>query len=301
MTKLKLIKVRKPIRKRKNELLGVSPCICFVLYNEGMGRIIFLATLFLPTLAIASQVGFPSQPIWVSSSSAVEGETVAVSAIVANDTAFSLLGTLVFIANDARIGALEFELPSGKSQIHTIEWQPKKGEYQVAARIEDTHATLSQKETPSLGVVVKEPPAMPSEIERAITQVVQTGSAIASSSAPIIIQVAQTLFDQTESLRNSGIKRLENYLAPQASSPYLGGDLSIGIGEIAGTSTRNTSNTTGFDTPPQKDREILSNIAQTAASGALFALQNAALFYPILAIATLGTIYFLARRIRRQR
>lgn len=254
-------------------------------------RYLFLP-LFAPAFAFAAvQAGFPSQSIWASTQSATEGETVVVSAVVVNDTAVELRGTLVFLANDVRIGARELDLPNAKSQIHSIEWKPKKGEYKVAARIEGTSAELSQKETPSISVTVKEPPPPPSEIERTITQVVQTGSTIASSSAPIIIQTAQNLFAQTEALRNAGIERLENYLATNAHLP---------TGTVSGTSTAR-SNADGFDTDSSDGKGgLFSNLAQAAAAGALFAFKNAVLFYPILAFLILGTLYLLAKRIRRR-
>lgn len=267
-----------------------------------MRRLLFAALLLSPTIAFAAvQAGFPTQSIWVSTISATEGETVVISAVVVNDTTSMLRGTLAFLANDSRIGAREFELPSGKSQIHSIEWKPKKGEYKLIARIEGTSAELSQKETPAISVTVKEPPAPPSEIERTITQVVQTGSTIASSSAPVIMETAQNIFAQTERLRNAGIERLENYLASNATSDSR----EVPEGSIAGTSTGSTgslqaSNAARFDASADKGKGMLSNIAQTAAAAALFGLKNVALFYPTLAFIILGTLYLLARRIRRR-
>lgn len=259
-----------------------------------MRRFLFLTTLLFPSFAMAmAQAGFPTQPIWVSSASPTESEMVVVSAVVVNDTEATLRGTLVFLANDARIGAREFELPSGKSQIHSIEWKPKKGEYKIVARIEGTPSELSQKETPAITITVKEPPAPPSEIQKAITQAVQTGSALASSSVPIILRTAQNLFAQTENLRNAGIERLENYLAANAVRTK-----STSAGAIAGTSNEDASD---FDEDTKDGKSVISNIAQTAAAGALFAFKNIALFYPILALLILGTLYSLARRVRRLR
>lgn len=268
-----------------------------------------LPLLFVPIFAFAgTQAGFPSQSIWVSSASASEGETLVVSSVVVNDTEAILRGTLVFIANDIRIGAREFELPSEKSQIHSIEWKPKKGEYKLSARIEGTSAALSQKETPAVSVVVKDPPAPPSEVQKTITQVVQTGSSIASSSAPILMQTAQNIFEQTEKLRNAGIERLENYLAANA--------VRAPAGTVSGTSThsidskrsrpagsRNSlqaSNAAGFASSTKNGGSVLSNFTHTAAAGALFAFKNVAFFYPILAFLILGTLYLFARRIKRR-
>ncbi len=257
--------------------------------------------LLFPAFALSAvQAGFPSQPLWVSATAPSEGETIVISTVVINDTSATLRGTLTFLANDMRIGAREFELPSSKSQIHSIEWKPKKGEYRVSAKIEGTSAELSQKETPSISITVREAPAPPSEIEKTISQVVETGSSIASSSAPIIIQTAQNIFAQTETLRNAGVERLENYLASKSPSGTQSSK-----GSVAGTSTASTdspqaSNAAGFDAPQKASGSVLSNLAQTAAAGALFVFNNAALFYPILALLILGVLYFLARRIRRK-
>lgn len=258
-----------------------------------MRRGLLTSLLLIPVFAFAAsiQAGFPAQSIWLSKSAPVEGETIVVSAVVVNGSTAELRGTLAFVANDSRIGAREFELPTSASQIHSIEWKPKHGEYKLLARIEGTSAELSQRETPSITVTVKEPPAPPSEIERTISQVVQTGSTIASSSAPMIIAATQNIFAQTEALRNAGIKHLENYLASGAVAEREP------QGAIAGTST---SNATGFGSTTEKGKGILSNIAQTAADAALFAFKNVALFYPLLASFILGTLYVLARRIRRK-
>ena len=272
-----------------------------------MRKPLFLAILLLPLFSLAAvQAGFPSQALWVSAIAPSEGETVAISTVVVNDTSATLNGTVIFLANDTRIGTREFELPSSKSQIHSIEWKPKRGEYKLLARIEGTSAALSQKETPSLTITVKEPPTPPSEIERTVTQIVQMGSSIASSSAPVIQQTVQSIYAQTEALRTSGVDRLEKYLASNSKKENP-------QGAIAGTSTRSTgstsslqassgqaSNTAGFDSVPAKGKGVLSNLAQAAAAGGLFVLKNSALFYPLLALLILGTIYLLARKIRRR-
>src|SRR3989344_6749591 len=257
-------------------------------YNTRVRRILFLSILLFPFFSLAAvQAGFPSQAIWASKSSAVEGETVVVSAVVHNGGAETLRGTLVLTAEEMRIGAREFELPSGESQIHSIEWKPEAGEYKLAAKIEGTSAELSQRETPSITVSITEPPP-PSVVEETVSQLVQSASTLASSSAPIITQAAQALFAQTEALREAGIVRLENYLAANAVRTPS----SNVQGFVAGTSTSaepGTKNLTG----------MFSGLTQTAAAAALFTMKNVMLFYPLLILLVFGTLYYLARRVRR--
>ena len=258
-----------------------------------MRKPLFLAILLLPLFSLAAvQAGFPSQAIWASKSSAIEVETVIVSAVVHNGDTEALRGTLVFSANDARIGARELELPGGESQIHSIEWKPQTGEYKLAAKIEGTSAELSQRETPVITVSVAEP-APPSAVQETISQLTETAAAFASSSAPVVIQAAQAVLAQTEVLREAGIERLENYLIANAVRTPS----SNVQGFVAGTSTKSApaaSDTSGIG-------DTLSAITQTAAAAALFTFKNVALFYPLLGLFVLGTLYYLARRVRRLR
>lgn len=251
--------------------------------------------LAFPLFALAAeagppaQAGFPSQTIWVSKSSAAEGETVIVSAVVYNEEPETLRGTLVFSASGTRIGVREFELPSGESQIHSVEWKPRVGEYELTARIEGTSASLSHAETPALAITIQEPQL--SAAEQVLNETVRTISQITASSAPIVSQTAQTIFDKTERLREAGIERLEDYLASQQSQSNI-------TGFVAGTSTSVVgSNTAAANI--SEGKEFVSNALHTAAAGALFAMKNVALFYPLLAFLILGILYMLARSVRR--
>src|SRR3989344_3645519 len=267
-------------------------------------RRFLLSILLLPVFSLAAtiQAGFPSQAIWVSKSCAVEGEAVVVSAVVHNGSADALRATLVFTADDTRIGAREFELPSGEGQMHSIEWKPKKGEHRLAARIEGTSAELSQRETPSIIVTILEPPH-PSAAQQTISHVVQTAATLASSSAPVIVEAARAVFAQTEALRNAGVERLENYLASQTDrTSTTEASPANSKGSIAGTSTSKVGEflPAGNLGVVSKGKAILSTIAQTAAAAALFGMKNAALFYPLLALLCFGFLYYLARRVRRR-
>jgi len=258
-----------------------------------MLRKLLFVFFLVPTLAFAgeTQAGFPTQAIWVSKTTAVAGETLVVSAVVYNGNTSALKGTLVFTDDAERIGVRELELPAGESQIHSIEWKPKAGEHRLAARIEGTSAALSQTETPSITVVVAEPPP-PSRVQQTVSQAAQTAGNIASSSLPIVLGIATSIFDAVEPYRQKGVEELEAYVEKTRSR--AGGSAG---GTVAGTSTSNTS---GFGSAGANGGGLVSNIAQVAAAAALFVMSSLYLFYPLLALIFLGTLYFLARRIRRR-
>ena len=167
-----------------------------------------LSGLLFPFLVLGQiQAGFPSSAIWASKMSATEGETVVISAVVYNSDTSSLHGTIVFTGNGTRIDAREFELPTSGSQIHSIEWKPKAGEYRVAAVIEGTSSQVSARETSSILIHVSEPPP-PS----ALQQAVQKAGSIASSSLPAVLGIAKSVFETIEPYRQKGVKSLEKYL-----------------------------------------------------------------------------------------
>ena len=238
------------------------------------------------TLAAAIEAGFPPQTIWASKTSAMQGETIVLSTVVYNSDAATLKGTLVFIAKDARIGAREFEVPGGESQIQSVEWKPLAGEYEVAAAIEGTSAELSKKETPSIVVKVAPPPP-PSAVEKTVSQVVH----VASSSLPFVQAVTTNVFNAIEPYRQAGVDRLKAYVAAGNVGKTPGG-------VIAGTSTTNTS---GFKNGTTASKGgLVSSLVRGAAGIALMIMGSLYLFYPFLAIIILGGLYMLARRVRRK-
>ena len=263
-------------------------------YNEPMRHLVFAITLFLivPALSLAAETGFPSQTIWASKVSAVEGETIVLSTVVQNGSSEALQGTLVFAANGGRVSAREFELAGGESQIHSAEWRPEAGEYRVSAIIEGTSADLARKETPPITIVVAEPPA-PSALQETVSQTVQALQIVASSSIPVVQNIGQTIFSQTEALRQAGIERLETYLAKQ------------GGGQVAGASTsspRGTSTVDGLKdgSGGPAGESMFSKVKNAAAAAALTMFNSMALFYPLLILLFLGGLYLLARRVRRK-
>ncbi|OGG77641.1 hypothetical protein A3B35_01320 [Candidatus Kaiserbacteria bacterium RIFCSPLOWO2_01_FULL_54_24] len=255
-------------------------------------RYFLFALLLLPAVSLAAetQAGFPTQAIWISKTTAVAGETLIVSAVVYNGNTSMLKGTLVFTDDTVRIGVRELELPAGESQIHSIEWISEAGEHRLAARIEGTSAALSQTETPSITVIVAEPPP-PSGAQQVVSQAAETVGNIASSSLPVVLGVATNIFNAIEPYRQKGVEELKTYVENTRSRR---GDSAVGA--VAGTSTSNTS---GFRDAGTTGSGVAANIAHVAAAAALFVMSSLYLFYPLLALVFLGTLYFLARRIKR--
>ena len=244
--------------------------------------------LALPALSLGAQMqaGFPALPIWASKSTAVEGEGIVISTVILNGGPEALHATLVFTADDTRIGAREFELPAGESQIHSIEWKSVRGEHRMSAKIEGTSVPLSQSETPSIMVSISEPPP-PSAVAQSISFAAKTAGSIASSSAPIVLDIAKSVFDAIEPYRKQGIERLDKYLS-HSKKP---------IGTVAGTST---SDAEGFSETPKTNKNLLSDITRAAAEAARVVLSSLYLFYPLLALTLFGGLYALARRIKRR-
>ena len=248
-------------------------------------KFLLVIPFLFPGLTFALEAGFPSQTLWASKTSIVQGETIVLSTVVYNGDASPLKGTLVFLADDIRVGAREFEIVGGGSQIQSVEWKPLAGEYSVVGAIEGTSAELSKRETPRLSIRVAPPPP-PSQIQQTVTQVVN----VASSSLPFVQNVTNTVFNAIEPYRQAGVERLKAYVGTQN-----GGKSARGV--VAGTST---SNTTGFGSTENTNKGFISSLARGAAKTGLFIMSSLYLFYPFLALLILGSLYLLARRVRRK-
>lgn len=251
-------------------------------YIVGILLLIFPAFLFAQEL----QAGFPAQALWVSKMHAAEGERINISTVVYNGDTAALQGTLYFKVDGVQIGARVFELPAGESEIFSIAWSPSTGEHRITATIESSRGVLSLKETAPVIITIAEPPP-PTVVQKTTELARTTVHTIASSSVPVVQKVATGIFETVEPVRKAGVERLETYLAPNAPSSR---------GTVAGTSTVHA----GSAGPAAEKENLARTAAQAAAAGALFLLDSLYIFYPLLAFLLLGTLYLLARRIRRR-
>lgn len=238
-------------------------------------RHLHLLALLLPFFASAS--GFPDSSLWLSKTNPVEGETIHVYAAVHNSDPSALEGEVLFFAGEEKIGNASFSLESDASGIVSIPWGVRAGEYAVSARIEGAGSLeRAQSGTVSLTVAEANKEPLAESVETANTLF----SSFASSTLPYLGSIGETAFAKTEGWRKSGVEALEAYVEKKEKEPTAAAD----------------SPETGTSTPEEKE-SVWSKAAQIAAVGALFTLQNPALFYPLALLALLFFLYIFAKRL----
>ncbi len=252
-------------------------------------RIVFAVAVFisaLPFLASA-QAGFPDRPLWLSNTKPVAGEEVSISTVLYNASDATTAGTLLFLVDGEKLSSQDVSLAPQSSTVVSAKWTARSGSHSFSARFSSGESATVQQQTSAVEVAVAEPPP-PSALQQNVERATAVASTFASSSAPIVQQVAQTVFAQTEALRNAGIEYLEKKVDAPATAKNASDSKPAATGFAAPTSTQSSGST-------------LHNVGQAALAASLFTLRSLYLFYPLLAFLLFFGLYWAIKKLRRPR
>jgi|GEM_PF-1693685 len=88
------------------------------------------------SIADAQEVGFVSNPVWLSTEKTTEGETVIASTVITKKGADAVSGTVEFFSNDTSIGTADFSLPADVGgAVASVTFVPTKGTHAVSVQI----------------------------------------------------------------------------------------------------------------------------------------------------------------------
>src|SRR3989344_2561444 len=274
------------------------------------GFLFFLLFLIFPAPSQAAvQAGFPSQPLWLSKENVTANETVTIFTVLYNESEKAVGGNLVFTVDGLRIASLTFSLDAGKSSIQSAQWKATAGNHTISALIEsasdtglDQTVTLSNEKAGSITLAVADPPP-PSQVIQVVSTVSNIAGSIASTSLPLITSAVEIVYGATEALRTNAVsyfkEKAEGVMIDLRNQSLVTSGEPRGkvLGAETERASNGTSNTSGFG--PTATATSFSKISQTAASAALFFFESRALFYLALILLALGTLYWLARKVRR--
>ena len=272
-----------------------------------LGFIFFLLLLVLPSWSEAAvRAGFPSQPLWLSSEQATAGDSVTIFTVLYNESAKAVGGNLVFTVDGQRIASLTFSLDAGKSSIQSAQWKATAGNHTISALIEsasdtdlDQVITLSNEKAGSITLAVAEPPP-PSQVIQAVSTVSNIAGSIASTSLPLITSAVESVYGATEAFRTNAVAYFKEKAAddspPNAASEEPRGNV---LSAETKSASGGTPNVSGFASTSSATATSFSQLSQVAASAALFFFDSRPLFYLVLILLALGTLYWLARKVRR--
>jgi len=267
----------------------------------------FLLLLIFPAPSQAAvQAGFPSQPLWLSAEHVVAGETVTIFTVLYNESEKTVGGNLVFTVDSQRIASQAFSLDAGKSGIQSAQWKATAGSHTISALIENASdtgleqtVTLSNENAGSISLAVAEPPP-PSAVVQAVSTVSNIAGSIASTSLPLITSAVESVYGATETFRTNAVAYFKEKAAgdsPAVDAP--GGSEGKVLSAETESASDGTSNVAGFASTSSSAATSFSQLSQVAASAALFFFESRPLFYLALILLALGTLYWLARKVRR--
>jgi hypothetical protein len=261
-------------------------------------RIAFLGVLLLPNIAFGA--GFAKQSLFLSKTPVVEGESVLIHTVVQNDGTTAFNGSLVVFAEPnggekEKVGTVAVAIaPEGANTV-SVSWKPASGEYTVVAELTGQSGTVVETQSARFTINKKPAAAQTNELLDQADAPVQSSAdvqAMIAKFSPSVAGITEPAFLAIDSLRAKTGGVLDQGITWSKSK--------VGAknpGEVLGESAKDTS--------PQG---ILGTALYLAAIATLYAFSilkwivaNAGIFYPVLAIAFLYTLWRIFARMRRPR
>lgn len=237
-----------------------------------------ISIMFLIPATAAAAFGFPREPLWVSSTSATEGEVITMYVALYNSSGAEMKGAVSYLADGNIFDTKEVSLPSGNSSLISSGWKSVKGSHALSAQF-TSGTTKDTTQNISVSVAAAPPPlpAAPTIVAEALQTVQQYTEPLLASTSPVGY-VAGAVFEKTESVRTAGADLIRPYAEPSKKLP------------------QNSAQDASFIALPAVHADsIVDTITQLAASAALFAFDTRWLFY-VLAIVLLFLIFRTLKR-----
>lgn len=246
---------------------------------------VFALALLITPLA-AGAAGFAKESIFLSKNPTIEGEVVFIHSVVTNpaDTAFA--GDVVFKHGDTQVGKVAVTLAAGGAEAVSVSWQPVAGSHTIKAELTAKDGTVVASEDATFSVQAK-----PANTEAATTtRDVESSAKIKETIANISPQAAEIttpVFATIDSLRQKSVEALtkgEAWAKQKTENPQ---------GEVAG----DTSEAGGGAV--HTVMSLVATLLLYVFSLLKFVVSNAGVFYPVLAVAFLYTLWRVFKRMRR--
>lgn len=261
---------------------------------------LFLAALLAPLSTLAATTGFSADPVWISATPVVEGDTVLIHAALTNGEREPLTGTVVFRDEGIAIGSVPISLKRNEARVVSVSWSPKAGSHELAVEL----ANASQEDagrTETLKVIVASKEAgKPSAAAAAglslspdptftdSSDIQGMVAGISTDAADIVAPVLDTV----DSWRKAG----SDFLSKQSSDAKQQlADITAKKEALKEQDSKEAASESRTLTLWQVLRTVLLYIYQAFN----MLVSKAGIFYPVLALAILFFLYKGYQRVRR--
>lgn len=255
-----------------------------------MGRFLFGASLFLiPSLVLAA--GFAKQSIFLSTTAPVEGQTILIHASVSNPATTTFSGTLVVKDEASEIGRVPVKLDAGGADDVSVSWKPTAGTHVIIADLKDANGTVIEEGRQTFTIAAPPSPASASPAKSAAPA---DGTGI-QSAAPIqksIDSISPTVGQYSSPV----LKTIDSGRAAAATQLHTALDWSKS--QIPTSSSQASSDSKNSFV--QTAWKIFATVTLYVLTLLLYIVTNVGIFYPLLAVLFLYTLWRLWRRYRRR-
>jgi hypothetical protein len=155
--------------------------------------------VFCAACVANADVGFVSNPLWLSSSHVTEGVAVNVATAITTQGVERVDGTVSFFANEKEIGTADFLIPSNAGGVVVaVSWVPGAGTYSVSAKI--TRAVAGNAQDLNVTEEVKADEPLVVEAERDVVSTQGRGAAAAPAVAGAATTSVGGIIEQAKSI-----------------------------------------------------------------------------------------------------
>lgn len=265
-------------------------------------RFILLSALVV-FLAVYPEVsrgaGFAKHSLFLSKTSVVEGDTVLIHAIVANDTETRFSGKLSLREKENLIGTVLLTLAAEEVRAVSISWNPSAGTHTLTAELATESADIVEEQQATFSIAEKpkkpEPGSDSSQTasvqssDQLQQQLAQLSPSVAGYTAPIF-ETIDSLREKAVQALDKGVEWSKNKVMQKNKSSVLGAD---------------SSTTPNAETLVEGTVQTVLLVGATVLlylfSVLRYIVENTGIFYPALAVAFLYLLWRLYRRMRRPR
>jgi len=256
------------------------------LYWCGMRQVFIIGLLFLaPITALAA--GFTKEPLFLSTSNPVDGETVLIHAIVSNESSVAFAGKLSFTEGAGSVGSIPVSLAVGEAQVFSVSWKPASGDHVIVATLKDTDGSTVGEVTQTFSVSARPTQISTQQTKGGIdsSQLVQEQI---SNISPAVGNLLSPGFAIVDSVRGNAVDAIDagvNWAKAEVGTKPPGG--------ILGLQTDKTS--TVADTA----RFVAATFFLYVLSILRWLFASAAIFYPALVVLFFYGLWRMYKRMRR--
>lgn len=258
-------------------------------------RIALVALLLLPGVAFSA--GFAKQSLFLSKTPVTEGESVLIHTVVQNENTQTFDGSLVVFAQKGsnekeKIGTVAVSIAPGGANTVSVSWKPSAGDYTVTAELTDKSDAAIETQTAHFSIKEKPKPAELVDQSNSEVQSSAEVQAMIAKFIPGANDIGKPFFETVDSLRFKAGRVLDQGIS--WSKAKVGTQKA---GDVLGASAKNTT--------PQG---LLGTASYLAGMISLYVFSvlkwivaNSGIFYPVLALGFLYTMWRVFAFMRRPR